>query len=101
MLVLLLWKNTIVCSLEQDEKGNACNKLNKNKEGSQSGGQPDNSTFGIDTDLTNDSKMVCMLNLELCSLIEKVHLDDLDLYVVTFCCVSNVSLTLITSIETY
>ena len=35
------------------------------------------------------------------ALIEKVHLDDLDLYVITFCCVSNVSLTLIISIETY
>ena len=34
-------------------------------------------------------------------LIEKVHLDDLDLYVITFCCVSNISLTLIISIETY
>ena len=33
--------------------------------------------------------------------IEKVHLDDLDLYVITFCCVSNISLTLIISIETY
>ena len=34
-------------------------------------------------------------------LIEKVHLDDLDLYVITFCCVSNISFTLIISIETY
>ena len=33
--------------------------------------------------------------------IEKVHLDDLDLYVIMFCCVSNISLTLIISIETY
>ena len=33
--------------------------------------------------------------------LEKVHLDDLDLYVITFCYVSNVSLTLIISIETY
>ena len=35
------------------------------------------------------------------SLIEKVHLDDLDLYVLTFIAVSNVSFTLIISIETY
>ena len=35
------------------------------------------------------------------NVIEKVHLDDLDLYVITFACVSNISLTLIISIETY
>ena len=34
-------------------------------------------------------------------MIEKVHLDDLDLYVITFSCVSNVRFTLIISIETY
>ena len=39
----------------------------------------------------------CTLNI----LIEKVHLDDLDLHVIMFCCVSNISFTLIISIETY
>ena len=34
-------------------------------------------------------------------LFEKVHLDDLDLYVTTFAALVNVSLTLIISIETY
>ena len=46
-------------------------------------------------------KQLLILFLSLHFLIEKVHLDDLDLYVITFCCVSNVSLTLIISIETY
>ena len=46
------------------------------------------------------NKHCMIIFIEHITCIEKVHLDDLDLYVVTFAAFCNVSLTLIISIET-